>query len=362
LLDYSSNNSISGNNITANNWYGIWLYSSSNNSISGNNIANNYGGIWLDYSSSNSISGNNIANNEYGIRLSSSSNNVIYHNNFIDNTQQVGIQTSGYANVWDDGYPSGGNYWSDYIGVDVKSGPSQDLPGSDGIGDVPYIIDADNVDHYPLMNPYGAPPPQTYSLTITTTTGGTTNPAPGTYTHAAGSSVQVTAIPSTGYVLDHWELDSVNVGSANPYSVLMDNNHTLHAVFKDTTPPAITIISPQNITYTTSSVPLTFTINEPTSWIGYSLDGQANVTISGNTTLTGLSEGSHNIIVYANDTSGNMGASNRVYFTIAPPTGVGGIWIPVDKLVLLAPYIALTSAIILAIAATAVFFKYRKKH
>jgi parallel beta-helix repeat protein len=84
----------------------------------------------------------------------------------------------------------------------------------------------------------------------------------------------------------------------------------------DTTPPTITILSPQNTTYNTTSVPLTFTVNEPTSWIGYSLDGSANITIIGNTTLIGLSEGFHNLIVYANDTSGNMGTSNRIYFTV----------------------------------------------
>jgi hypothetical protein len=53
-------------------------------------------------------------------------------------------------NVWDDGYPSGGNYWSNYTGVDVKSGPNQDQPGSDGIGDSPHVIDANNKDNYPL--------------------------------------------------------------------------------------------------------------------------------------------------------------------------------------------------------------------
>jgi hypothetical protein len=58
------------------------------------------------------------------------------------------------VNVWDDGYPSGGNYWSDYKGIDVKSGPNQDQPRSDGIGDTPYVIDANNQDRYPLMNPY----------------------------------------------------------------------------------------------------------------------------------------------------------------------------------------------------------------
>jgi len=80
--------------------------------------------------------------------------NVIYHNNFIGNSQQVYIKTPGYANVWDNGWPSGGNYWSDYTGVDVMKGKNQDKPGSDGIGDTPYVINAYNQDRYPLMKPY----------------------------------------------------------------------------------------------------------------------------------------------------------------------------------------------------------------
>jgi hypothetical protein len=82
----------------------------------------------------------------------------------------------------------------------------------------------------------------------------------------------------------------------------------------DTAPPAIAILSPQNKTFDADHVPLIFTINESTSWISYSLDGQSNVTITGNTTLTGLSDGTHTVIVQANDTSGNMGASEMVYF------------------------------------------------
>ena len=146
-LGYSSNYTIFGNTVIANKHHGIRLHdSSSSNNISGNNIrANNYYGIGLSESSSNTVSGNNIANNEYCIWLYKSSNNSVYHNNFIDNTQQVYIYSAGYANVWDDGYPSGGNYWSDYSGVDSNS---------DGIGDTPYTIDASNQDRYPLMNPW----------------------------------------------------------------------------------------------------------------------------------------------------------------------------------------------------------------
>ena len=70
-----------------------------------------------------------------------------------------------------------------------------------------------------------------YTLTITATTGGTTNPSPGSYLYNIGTSVSVTATPDTYYIFDHWELDGVNNGSANPCWVLMDNDHTLHAVF-----------------------------------------------------------------------------------------------------------------------------------
>jgi hypothetical protein len=57
------------------------------------------------------------------------------------------LMTSGLT-VWDDGYPSGGNFWSDYNGTDINK---------DGVGDTPYIIGADNIDHYPLMTPYPIP-------------------------------------------------------------------------------------------------------------------------------------------------------------------------------------------------------------
>jgi len=81
--------------------------------------------------------------------------------------------------------------------------------------------------------------------------------------------------------------------------------------------PRIMNLSPSNETYQKTNVPLNFTVNEPTSWIGYSLDGKANVTIAGNTTLTALAYGEHILIIYANDTVGNMGASKSVTFTVS---------------------------------------------
>jgi len=152
-LDYSYNVSIAGNTITANNWYGVYLYSSPNNSIVGDNITNSFDGIYLYSSPNNSITENNITNNGGGLLLGSSPSNSIYHNNFVNNTVQAIIRMTA-SNTWDNGYPSGGNYWSDYTGADFYGGPYQNETASDGIGDSPYVIDASNQDNYPLMSPY----------------------------------------------------------------------------------------------------------------------------------------------------------------------------------------------------------------
>lgn len=135
---------------------GVCTYA--NNTTISNNIvkSNGYHGITVRNSSSNNIISNNIIldNEQNGINLQdSSSNNIIYHNNLINNTQ------NGYdenTNTWDNGYPSGGNYWSDYTGDDLYSGPNQNIPGRDGIGDTPYnILGGDNQDMYPCMEPNG---------------------------------------------------------------------------------------------------------------------------------------------------------------------------------------------------------------
>lgn len=146
----STHFSIQENNVTNNGREGIRLDFSRNGSIQRNIIIGSTYGIYLGSSSNyNSIQENTLSDNIYGIYLSWASNNTVFHNNFSNNNQQAYVERS--ANVWDDGYPSGGNYWSDYTGVDSYNGPLQNQTGSDGIGDSPHIIDANNVDHYPLM-------------------------------------------------------------------------------------------------------------------------------------------------------------------------------------------------------------------
>jgi hypothetical protein len=84
----------------------------------------------------------------------------------------------------------------------------------------------------------------------------------------------------------------------------------------DLFPLRIRIQSPYPQAYATSDVALTFTINEKTSKLRYSLDDEAPVTITGNTTLAGLTSGNHNVTVYGVDEFGNPGASETISFTV----------------------------------------------
>ena len=196
----SSINTISENNVTGSYW-GIYLQTSNNNTVSGNKLtlsstaieitisseneifnnivsdtvwapsrgvfANSGNGIELNNASNNQVCGNNVTDNGVGIRVwFQSSNNAIYNNNFINNTQQVSLLNQTQAtNFWDNGVI--GNYWSDYA---VRYPNATEIDNS-GIWNTPYVIDASNVDHYPLTKPAPASssiPPPSYEFLLGT--------------------------------------------------------------------------------------------------------------------------------------------------------------------------------------------------
>lgn len=165
----NTNNSVIDNVTTHYCVDGVAMVFSNNNSISNSLITD---GVW--WSSGGVLIGcdnNTIMNSTFSNMLAFQApsggppsgfglfvignNNKVFHNSFMDNTVHIGSMQSSEGNVWDDSYPSGGNYYSNYTGDDAFCGPYQNVSGSDGIGDTPYIVDPGNQDHYPLIKPYG---------------------------------------------------------------------------------------------------------------------------------------------------------------------------------------------------------------
>jgi hypothetical protein len=137
------------------------------------------------------------------------------------------------------------------------------------------------------------------------------DPQPDTW--SVGSSLPTALIDPAVAVVD--DLVYVMGGGVAPYTSTAEVERYTPFLFGTQFP--VSVISPENTTYLGSEIPLNFTLNEQVSWMGYSLDGQEMVTVDGNTTLSGLTVGSHNITVYATDTLGNTAASETVTFSVA---------------------------------------------
>jgi hypothetical protein len=87
-----------------------------------------------------------------------------------------------------------------------------------------------------------------------------------------------------------------------------------------TIPPKISVISPRaNMSYSASNCSLVFSLNKPADSISYSIDGKEKVVVTGNTTIPALSGGQHSIVVYAEDSYGNTGISEIIYFSVDVP-------------------------------------------
>jgi hypothetical protein len=225
----------------------------------------------------------------------SEANNLFYDNNFINvNPPELAIRDGPF--LWDNGEE--GNYWrraqTHYTGLDADG---------DGIGDSPYTVDAryfdDDLkktmvvdcgsDNYPLMSPF--------------------------------------------------DIDDVSIWLPEWASLDFEPAQS------------VSILSPQNANYTTADMPLNFTLLKSTKWARYSLDGQANVTITGNLTLTELASGSHNLTLYVDDSLGNTRPSETIYFNIAEEPE------PFPKTMVIAP---IASAAVVGVGLI-VYFKKRKR-
>jgi hypothetical protein len=197
-----------------------------------------------------------------------------------------------------------------------------------------------------------------FTLTITVTSGGTTNPSPGAHVFNENSTVQVTATPNTNYVLDHWELDGANAGSANPYTVLMNANHTLLAAFTFSSALQVTISPMSASIYKGQSVSFSSNVTggiPPYNYQWY-LDGSpVSGATSNSWTATFAQTGVYHVFLKVTDSKGNMAQSGAARISVASPSTVGGFSIslkrdePIQPFMLYLTFFAATAVAITAI-------------
>src|SRR3990172_1211957 len=146
--------SMTSNYVVNNRGGGVSIIDSADLAFADNTVSyNGFFGLSLESVTNGTITSNALLDNPWkSLSLFFSFGLLVQGNSFIDHSNRLNVVDGpGSPNTFDAGYPEGGNYWSEYTGVDVLGGPGQDQPGSDGIGDAPYFIDSNSRDVYPLM-------------------------------------------------------------------------------------------------------------------------------------------------------------------------------------------------------------------
>jgi parallel beta-helix repeat protein len=352
-LGFSSQNQIIAVSVSENIQYGIYSYRSDNNNYTdvisfssknglyfvesnGNTLKNSnasystrYGFTFLN-SQGNNVTDNSFYYNEwFNIYFGTSTNNLIYRNNFVNNSATgQAYDDSNNGNSWDYGYPTGGNYWSDYEGVDLNSTPTQDVPPPDGIGDTQYDIDANSFDNYPLMKPYKEdlnPPiillnsPSNNSVisegTMIDLEILDDNPLTANYSINGGGEtpfsdpfdISTSGWLEGGYTITVNAVDSKGNSISSWFFVSIDN-----------TPPEIILNSPANNSLIPKGTNLDFLVSDSNlDNAQFSLDGGSFFLLSDpyDISTSGWSNGIHNVRIEAIDIAGNSN-SGIFYFTI----------------------------------------------
>jgi len=234
-LHVSSDNTLVNNNCSSNNDAGIYLFQTcDDNTLSNSNCSDNdYGILLARQNDNNTLINNNFRSNDYGVYLVNSTRIAIYHNNFFGSIIDHAYDNRGSENFWNSDYPIGGNYWDNYTGVDEFSGSNQNQPGSDGIGDTPFFIDANSTDNYPFMEPVNMPP--IASFTVSPSTGYVTT----VFSVDSSSSSDAEDNLSVLEVRWDWESDGVwdtswSTVKTDTHQYSVEGAHTISLEVKDT--------------------------------------------------------------------------------------------------------------------------------
>jgi parallel beta-helix repeat protein len=259
--------------------FGIFVYNGSNVLLTNNTIINTRHigvfvstvGISIVGGGSNKVIGNNLENNSDGLAFSHTQDNIITENNvtanhgwFLEFTYGISFFDASNNLIFNNNFIDNYNDLGNYVQV-----------GSEGHSI--NMWDDGKVGNY--------------------------------WSDYNGTDANGDGIGDTSY-----EMDSKNT---DRYPLIKPSNISVY--LQKTTPPKITLLSPVNQVFNESSIPLLFIVDKQVNWMGYSLDGQDNVTVTGNSTITELTNGLHNVTIYAKDTFENIGASATVTFTVAKP-------------------------------------------
>jgi parallel beta-helix repeat protein len=380
-LDSSSNNSLAdntaynntddgfyllsshGNNFTNNvayeNDYGFVIILSHNNAFVSNSVhSNSQHGFYLSSSSNNNLTNNTVYNNsQYQIYLQSSNYNLIYNNIFNASTGQGVVYDSG-SNYWNTtkdcsgtniigGDCIGGNFYSNYSGVDING---------DGIGDIPpnySIYGGSNFDYLPLTNNYSPNTPPVVNLLSPADGYSTTNTtirfefnATDDYSTTLSCSLYIngTLNQTNSSVQNNTNTtftQTFAVGTYNwsinctdGYNSTMSEGRILNITLPPDTPPTITLISPSNgyTSYSTTVTHVFRAVDDYSAtlncslWINGSIN-QTNESVANNTnTNFVVSYALGNYVWWVNCSDGSMTnvSETRNLSVRQRPSGGGG--------------------------------------
>jgi parallel beta-helix repeat protein len=301
---------ISGN-VVSNNFVGLGFESCSNILISENQIVNNYGdcGIFITFSSSVTLSKNNITlNRNMGVVVRQCSTSTVSENQIVENLGQGGMVICFFSrfitvsknNITGNSYHGlnlvnayensvfGNNMSSNYYGICFSGGSSNKV-----------------YENYMQANYYAvaffnSPNDQVYNNKLVNNT----NDVYTLISAPSNSSSDLFFSPPSGQ-------------QSSPQTTPSSDSHVNVRILSPTSG-----LHQMGLYEAVTKISLRFAVNEPVSWMAYSLDNKANVTLTGNTTLIISFLGSHSIVVYAMDAEGNTYSSNLVNFRVASTPSV----------------------------------------
>ena len=301
----------------SNNSIGVRIQETTNSSLEGIRAWRNGEGIVLSLSSrNNSILRSSIyLNSVVGIDIRESFNNRIWGNEIYSNG--VEALDDGDTNVWDGGYPAGGNLWGSYSGNDTYNGPLQNLIGPDSIGDTPHWIDNNSMDRYPRFTPGPNLPP----LIDLLAPGNNTLFRPGTgvwlrlrdqdlsggeYAVDGGSPVpfaETTIVDTTS-----WS-DGAHTVSVAAWDVAGNRSSKRFDFRVDAILPEVALVSPpEGSTFRPGGVPIDLEVSDANlaRVVAY-LDGELLFLLSSpfDVPTIGWTDGNHTLAINATDTPGN---------------------------------------------------------